>query len=152
MLFLPLLQVLFHIYSSLLPPPAPSLPPVNVRVTVISSTTAHITWSPPPLEALNGNINHYVIYLEDNSSSVSFNSSMDSYILTGLHPASHYRVGVAAYTVEIGPKTSYTDFVTVEDGKLRNFPSRTNQCLVNYLRSPILHAYIILLVNASIVG
>ena len=38
----------------------------------------------------------------------------------GLHPGSQYRVGVAAYTVEIGPASEYTDFVTMEEGKQGN--------------------------------
>ena len=96
--------------------PAPSQSPVNVTVTVTSSTTAHVTWSPPPPEAQNGVIRKYELYLEDNSTSVSFNSPRESYALTDLHPGNSYRVGVAAYTVEIGPKSDYTNFITMEDG------------------------------------
>ena len=97
--------------------PAPSQSPVAVTVTVTSSTTAYISWSPPPLEAWNGIIRQYEIYLEDGSSNITFSSTSESYDLTGLHPATQYIVSVAAYTVEIGPKSDSTDFVTTDDGK-----------------------------------
>ena len=97
--------------------PAPSQSPVNVTVTVTSSTTAHVTWSPPPPEARNGVIRHYVIYLEDDNGRDTFNSYGESYVLTGLHPGNRYRVGVAAYTVEIGPKSDSTAFVAQDDRK-----------------------------------
>ena len=135
-------QAFFHILSLFVASPAPSQSPVNVTVTVTSSTTAHVTWSPPPLEAQNGIIRHYVICLEDNSTSVSFNSSVDTYILSGLHPASQYRVGVAAYTVEIGPKTDYTDFVTKEDGKSRDIFLGTDQVLrISYFTHCMYHMF-----------
>ena len=111
-----IVRLLFFVAS-----PAPSQSPVAVTVTVTSSTTARVTWSPPPLEAWNGIIRQYEIYLEDDSSNFTFSSTSESYNLTGLLPASQYSVSVAAYTVEIGPKSDSTDFITTEDGKLRIF-------------------------------
>ena len=57
--------------------------------------------------------------MEDDSTSVSYTSygPGESYILIGLHPGSQYRVGLAAYTVEIGPTSFNTGFVTTEDSK-----------------------------------
>ena len=107
----------FHIIPLYFSIPAPSQSPVAITATVTSSTSARITWSPPPLEAQNGIIRLYEIYLEDERGNATFNSTVESYILTGLRPASQYRVRVAAYTVEIGPKSDYTDFVTTEDSK-----------------------------------
>ena len=106
-----IVRLLFFVAS-----PAPSQSPVAVTVTVTSST-ARISWSPPPLEAQNGIIRQYEIYLEDESSNFTFSSTKENYYLTDLLPATQYIVSVAAYTVEIGPKSDSTDFVTTEDGK-----------------------------------
>ena len=88
---------------------------VNVGPTDIT-----LSWSPPPEEAHNGEITHYVIMVLEVQTGHSFSSSSNTEEITlgNLHPYYDYSITVAAHTIEIGPSSSAINVRTSEAGKL----------------------------------
>ena len=84
----------------------------------INSTSAHLSWLPPDEDQHNGDIRHYNIRIVALHSGREFqlNSTNDTTIYTGLHPAYTYSFTVAAVTVEIGPYSDPAIAIMPEDG------------------------------------
>ena len=84
----------------------------------INSTSVHLRWLPPDEDQHNGDIRHYNIRIVALHSGREFqlNSTNDTTIYTGLHPAYTYSFTVAAVTVEIGPYSDPTIAIMPEDG------------------------------------
>jgi len=86
---------------------APVAAPEQLAVSK-TSTSFNVTWSPPPFEDTNGEIQSYTVYVTELDTGVQFvpTSTSDTQItFTGLHPYYTYQFTVAAYTIGIGPFT-----------------------------------------------
>ena len=130
------LIIVFHI---LLYYTAPTEVPVNVSVSVQSSSNITLSWKPPSLKEQNGVIIRYhVIVMEvqilnvDNGTVISqtgknFSRTYDAsqnYMqsIDMLHPNYNYTVRIAAATaVGIGPFSDPITVMTLEDGECIKF-------------------------------
>ena len=97
---------------------APTLPPANISVEIVSSRQVFVSWIPPEMNARNGVIRRYIINLTrvDRNDPSSMTSDVTSITLPVL-PFRRYLISVAAVTVETGPFSDDTEFETPEDGK-----------------------------------
>lgn len=98
---------------------APNTSPENVVVSILSSTTLHLSWMAPSTEQ-NGIIREYYLRLIEVESGMllTYTAATTSLTIQPLHPFYSYQCRVSAYTVARGP---FTDAVTVtmpEDGEI----------------------------------
>ena len=97
---------------------APDAPPMNVRVdhSSISYNGFTLQWSPPEPEYQNGIVDYYLItVIEVETGAVTnYTSSSTTYYISSLHPAYTYHCTVAAYTVGLGPFSTYIAVTTAE--------------------------------------
>ena len=87
-------------------PTAPSSVPQSVLVEAVNSTSAQVSWQPPPFEDSNGIISGYhvrVLGLNSDDNNVLPLVNATTLVVVGLHPFYAYRFSVAAMTVAIGP-------------------------------------------------
>ncbi len=99
---------------------APSGPPTNVEITVISATSIKVTWNEVALIDQNGVITMYeVLYtpLEDFGGQISANTTNvsgleQSVILNYLQEYVNYTITVRAYTLE-GPGLSSSEMTVL---------------------------------------
>ena len=98
---------------------APSSPPTNVTVDILDTTTAVISWLPPPPANHNGVIRFYIIILTERltNSQVQLTAEATSEVLLSLHPSYTYEVSVGAVTTLVGPYSPVSVFHLPEDGK-----------------------------------
>ena len=103
---------------------APSAPPSNIRVIVISSESISIAWAPPPAEHRNGMIRRYRVIISDSDHTTSDTAlsvtSGREFTISQLTPNHLYTVKVAAYTVALGPYSAPQSARTTEDRKYRS--------------------------------
>ena len=98
----------------------PGEPPLQFMVTVSSSTSAYLTWSPPSVEQQNGIITKYVINMtvQETGEHLQFMSSTTSLVVNNLRPYRTYEWIIAAATSDgIGPFSDPVTVVTPEDGE-----------------------------------
>ena len=100
----------------------PRLPPQNVSVDNITSTTIILSWSEVPAIDQNGIIIEYEVEYTQNTTfditnqSVMINSTTVE--LTDLHEYVQYSIRVRAYTsIGSGPYTTVINVTTAQDGK-----------------------------------
>ena len=100
---------------------APSAPPLNVSLSIISPTAVNLTWSPPPLQHHNGIIVSYVIAVTEliTNTTNTLTTSNTSLTVADLHPHYTYVLKVAAITVEQGPYSNKTSVTMPQDGTYR---------------------------------
>ena len=86
----------------------------------VDSFTLNITWSQPPIDQINGIIQHYIVLVSvlETSNQFQYNSSDTSLLLTKLHPYYTYTVLVAAVTVSVGPYSIGYTIKTPSSGKI----------------------------------
>ena len=112
--------LIFHLHFSFLffYDLAPSDAPSNLTAMAINSTSVHLRWLPPDDDQHNGDIRHYNIRIVELHTGREFqlNSTNDTSIYTGLHPAYSYSFTIAAVTVEIGPYSNSVIATMPEDG------------------------------------
>lgn len=106
-------NVLFTFFS------APSSPPSNLNVSVISSTSVGLTWLPPNPLATNGIITEYRINLTEANTgrTQQLTSLTTSLVVQMLHPYYTYSFSVSAHTVATGPYSITEAVQTPEDSK-----------------------------------
>ena len=99
---------------------APIGSPTDIIVIAVDSFTLNITWSQPPIEQINGIIQHYIVLVSvlETSNQFQYNSSGTSLLLTKLHPYYTYTVLVAAVTVGVGPYSIGYTIKTPPSGKI----------------------------------
>ena len=93
---------------------------MNFSVSVTSSTSAYLTWSPPSYEKQNGEILEYVISASVLETGEDFDLTVtwESLDLMTLDPYRSYLFSIAAATsVGLGPYTTVVSVKTPEDGK-----------------------------------
>uniref|UniRef100_T1JP45 Fibronectin type-III domain-containing protein n=1 Tax=Strigamia maritima TaxID=126957 RepID=T1JP45_STRMM len=81
----------------------PSRPPQNVRCSVTSSSILHVTWQPPPADALNGILRGYKIGYKNmeewSGSKIGFTQTTATYkTLENLEKNANYSVQIMGYT------------------------------------------------------
>ncbi len=103
---------------------APTSPPDNVMVMVVSSTAIMVTWDMVPAMNRNGIITVYEVQYEplemfdDTTLTVNMSGSATMTCLTGLQEFVDYDISVRAYTSEgEGPYSTVVTEMTAEDGK-----------------------------------
>ena len=99
-------------------PIAPSRSPQSVAVDIVDSTTAILTWMPPPSAHHNGIIQYYVLNVTemDTALQIQIESLTTEETISALHPFYTYEVTVSALTVSSGPFSSPVVFQLPEDG------------------------------------
>ena len=86
----------------------------------MTSSSIHLSWDPPPIDAQNGIIRHYsVITFAEGSFFKTKKASGTTLLLQDLHPFYSYHFTVCAVTVALGPCSTY-DATTFSDG-MRNY-------------------------------
>ena len=87
-----------------------------------TSTTATISWLPPPDEHQNGQIEYYMLIITDlgfGSNDVVLNSTMKTATATNLQEFNNYScIVAAATTVGLGPYSLPIMFTTLQDGNI----------------------------------
>ena len=99
----------------------PSSPPTNLVVDVENSTTAHLSWDPPPIADHNGVITIYTIFVlnKETDEEIEFTTITTTFTVTDLDPFTNYGFSVtSSTTIGMGPESNTESFQTAEDGKL----------------------------------
>ena len=93
-----------------------------MQTLATSSTTATISWLPPPDEHQNGHIVYYLLTITDlgfGTNDVILNSTGMNAIATNLQEFNKYScIVAAATTVGLGPYSLPIMFTTLQDGKV----------------------------------
>ena len=98
---------------------APYSPPQSIQLSVVSSTSINLTWSPPPSNDINGVITEYHIIITEviTGREINLTSTTTSLVAVGLHPYYVYKCIIRAFTVESGPYSEAVNITTPEDGE-----------------------------------
>ena len=99
----------------------PSEAPTNLVASSITSTSAILVWSPPPLSGQNGVITGYNISLleVDSENRWTYSSNTNSISLSSLMPYTDYSFALASRTIHgFGPFSNFIDFKTNQEGML----------------------------------
>ena len=94
---------------------------MNLAVDVENSTTAHLSWDPPPPSDHNGVITVYTITVlnKETDEEMEFTAITTTFTVTDLDPFTNYGFSVTSNTaVGMGPESNIESFQTAEDGKL----------------------------------
>ena len=92
---------------------APSVPPSNVAVTGVTSTTITVQWGSVPCIHQNGDITGYSVRYGSEAVNVTGDSSGGTYTIPGLLPSTNYPIQVAAMNgAGIGTYTAAVDQLT----------------------------------------
>ena len=93
---------------------------MNVSSSDVTSTSAVVSWGPPPYEDQNGVIISYTISVsvQETGESFTYTTSDTTYSFTALKPYRTYDITIAASTsIGTGPFSSSYVLVTLEEGK-----------------------------------
>jgi hypothetical protein len=109
-----------NFYPKLLNITAPSQPPVQLKVIVLSSTSVQLAWRLPPNDGQNGIIRGFKVYHQRSSGrsltkDYPGNSTLQC-VLDGLEKFTLYNFKVLAYTILDGPYTRMVTATTAQDG------------------------------------
>ena len=98
---------------------APTFPPQNPSLSLLTSCSINVTWLPPPPEHQNGIIRHYLINVTETETGMStlHMSNTTWLLLNELHPHYNYVLLFAAVTVDEGYTGSRLLVKIPEDGK-----------------------------------
>jgi receptor-type tyrosine-protein phosphatase Q len=120
-----------EIFSIQMPPTAPTSPPLNISVTVVSSVAISVTWDPPLVHNQNGIIISYIIQLYDivtgQTTLYEREGHHSQLVIDTLHPYYVYAVSMAAETVDLGPFSTSQSIQTFQD-----IPSASPQNLTGF--------------------
>ena len=96
-----------------------------MQTLATTSTTATISWLPPPDEHQNGRIVYYILIITDlgfGTNDVVLNSTAKTATATSLQEFNNYScIAAAATTVGLGPYSLPIMFTTLQDGILSVF-------------------------------
>ena len=98
----------------------PSSSPVSISSSDVTSTSAVISWDPPPYEDQNGVIISYTISVsvQETGESFIYTTSDTTYSFTALKPYRTYDITIAASTsVGTGPYSDIFMLTTAESSK-----------------------------------
>ena len=108
-----------HLYNIYLPL-EPSDVPRNVSVSILSPTSANMSWLPPSREHWNGIIIHYIVRVSgaDSEDKLELYVVELSLVISDLHPFYSYNFSVAAETVAPGPFNNPITLKMPESGEV----------------------------------
>ncbi|KAI2803059.1 Roundabout 1 [Blomia tropicalis] len=94
----------------------PSAPPSLIKAKPISSTSALVSWQPPPPDKVNGQLLGYKLFVEGSyvpySLNLTINSNTTSYLLRNLSIETEYVITMLAFTaMGHGPSSSPLTFI-----------------------------------------
>ena len=99
---------------------ATSHPPLNLTAEALSSSSIHLTWTPPPQELHNGIIREYRVNITEEETGEELRYSVDAneteITVSGLHPFYSYNCTVVAVTIAEGPYSAVVGVKTDEAG------------------------------------
>jgi receptor-type tyrosine-protein phosphatase Q len=95
---------------------APSAAPQSASGKALSPSTITLNWDPPPAVDINGEIEYYVVEVEEiyTGRMWTFHAVDDHINIASLHAYYVYQCRIAAFTTELGPFTSYYDVYSGE--------------------------------------
>lgn len=100
---------------------APTTPPQNFTIEVLSSTDVFLRWFPPSLDQQNGVIRNYQIRQYDTATGILTNYTQErdrtELVVGSLSPHNQYQFTIAAETVEPGPFSNPVTVTTLESGQ-----------------------------------
>ena len=85
-----------------------------------TSTSISLSWSPPPYEDTNGDIQYYtlmIVEVDTNTTLPPILSYTTEFTVSNLHPHYIYQCSVAAYTTENGPFSPPVTIQLLQEGK-----------------------------------
>ena len=97
---------------------APSAAPSSIRHETLSPTSIRVWWTPPSVQYRNGIITSY--HLELNDTAGLRTTTETSHVVHNLRPSYTYGYRVAAFTVGLGPFTSWRYVTMPTISKLHN--------------------------------
>ena len=101
---------------------APSTPPQNFTVEVLSSTAVFLQWMSPRIDQQNGVIRNYHIRQYETSTGILTNYTQGGdrteLVVDSLHAHYQYQFTIAAETVQQGPFSNPVTVTTLEAGEL----------------------------------
>ena len=97
----------------------PSSPPQAVQGVAVDSRTISLSWDPPSLDEHNGIIREYLVNITEVDTGRTFerSSTVESLVVTSLHPYYSYSFTIAAITVGLGPFSEAVVVQTPQDSK-----------------------------------
>ena len=110
---------------------APSGPPLDTSVEILSPSSINVSWSPPMQHLQNGVIQEYILSIWIGDSTITAETNTSYAIIEHLHSHYTYNKAVAAVTVALGPFSNATAFTMPQDGKVQ-FPI----CIIVYTCQP----------------
>ena len=100
---------------------APSAPPQNFTVEVLSSTVVFLRWAPPKPDQQNGVIRIYLIRQYETNTDILTNYTQEEnrfeMVIGSLRAHNQYQFTIAAETVKLGPFSSPVAVTTLESGQ-----------------------------------
>ena len=98
---------------------APSSPPRALTITMITSSSFHLSWTEPLATDQNGLIRQYLVNVTElNTGNVlSYTTTETEYTVGSLHPYYNYSCSVSAVTILPGPYSNSQTIQTEIDGK-----------------------------------
>ena len=109
------------VYCIILLSLAPSTPPQNFTVKVLSSTDVFLRWFPPLLDQQNGEIRSYHVRQYETSTGILTNHTQEGnhteLVVGSLHAHYQYQFTIAAETVQLGPFSNPVTVTTLESGQ-----------------------------------
>ena len=92
---------------------------MSISSSGITSTSAVISWGPPPYEDQNGVISYTIsVSVQETEESFTYTTSDTTYSFTALKPFRTYDITIAAYTsVGTGPFSAVFTVATPQDGE-----------------------------------
>ena len=101
---------------------APSTPPQNFTVEVLSSTAVFLQWISPRIDQQNGVIRNYLIRQYETNTGILTNYTQggdhNELVVGSLHAHYQYQFTISAETVQQGPFSNPVIVTTQEAGEL----------------------------------
>lgn len=113
----------------------PTGPPQNVLAQSANPTTLNLSWSPPVADRRNGLIQRYTISVTELETGAleQFNTTAESFVVSGRHPFYRYSYVVAAETIGLGPYSVASVIHMPEAGIIIRHKSQTKATMVHNL-------------------
>ena len=114
---------------------APSTPPQNFTVEVLSSTVVFLRWAPPKPDQQNGVIRNYHIRQYETNTGILTNYTQEEIhiemVIGSLRAHYQYQFTIAAETVKLGPFSNPVTVTTLESGQFVHIFYGKRECSIS---------------------